>query len=221
MKPLALLAAGALVVAGLAQPDPTRRIVRPLDPATIPSSTKMPSPALLPVPAQPKPTVVEPTPARAPSENASVPTLRPDAPFTQKKDASLEDVGDTLGEDHALIPSASPPVLPPTPQASLERPKIIDVKDHPEIGEPFGAPSSDQAGRPASNLFIVNTLRLNVRIGASAKTEKVGELAAGEQVMAADSLYGNEVKGWIEISARGGAIRGWVKKSLLLTTETP
>jgi Bacterial SH3 domain len=67
----------------------------------------------------------------------------------------------------------------------------------------------------ANKQFIVKTERLNVRAEASMKSAKLFELKKSEVVTIMDSIYGNEIDGWIWISARDGAVVGWVKKSFL------
>jgi Bacterial SH3 domain len=211
MKTLALFPAAVLVILGLAQPDPKRTGLRPVLPSPQTSNTiVVPAP---PVPSldtsKPAPLAPVPVTQKLPhplTPKAVAPTPQPSP---QKMEAWVEDVEKTLRN----IPP--PPAVPPEQQASAEPPTTIVLEEKPEIGVPLEPRVPKQASITAPDHFVVKTQRLNVRIDASAKAQKIGELLQGEEVTAVFSLYGNEVNGWIEITARNGLLNGWVKKSLL------
>lgn len=215
MKTLALFPAAVLVILGLVQPDPKRARLRPAPPPTqISDATVNPAPPA-PLPSTSKP-VTPPVTRKLPNPPAppaGVPSPQPSPPASQKTKPWLDDVEKTLRN------SPPPPAKLPDQQANVEPRTTIELSEKPEIGVPIEPRIPAQPNTTSTDLYVVKTQKLNVRIDASAKAQKIGELLQGEEVTAVISLYGDEANGWIEITARNGLLRGWVKKSLL-TTQT-
>jgi Bacterial SH3 domain len=214
MKFLALCAAAMLVALGLVQPDPNRKRL------TAPPIVTPPAKPVAVTPPPPAPVQLNPAPVNqpAPATAAKVPMHQTDPPITNKSQAWLEEVEKAL-QDRPK-PTNDTPASPPSPQANLEQQPPIIIKEKPATGSPLELELPNQVIKAEPELFVVKTRRLNVRIDASAKAQKIGELTQGERVAAIKSLYGNEIDGWIEITAREGALQGWVKKSLL-TEQSP
>lgn len=224
MRQLALLAAAVLVILGLVQPGEKR--LRQALPKYVPPPTKTSdnaaSAALPPLKKSIPPVSLPPVASQSPLPTPVVLPKTDDTPIP----ANSPEVGGPP------TPSSSPPAIPEqapvreagsepqqdsqSTEVATEKPGAIEIQDVPEYGGAKVEPTtSDPSGTPSEGMFKVNSTRLNVRLEASSKSKKVGELVSGETVTAIDSLYGNEADGWINITARNGTIAGWVKKSYL------